>query len=339
VIVGTASISQIGDRTFRWTASTGYQFLPTLPGRIDHVMEAVSADASTILGDAFGPNGAGLPLRAYLWTQSNGIIDLGALNPAQSTAMHGLSANGSLAVGTSDSRACVWTATTGLIALPGMPPDDVSSATGVSSDGTVIAGHFREASVFRPFRWTEAAGVQTLGTISGVQRLNTKGISGDGSCIFGSAYYSNGQYLPWRWTAVSGMTLVPLPAGQSEGVPSASSSDGSVIVGTHPQGAGNSAFLWSATTGSVNLREYLVSAGATNAAGWTLAGANWISPDGKIIVGTGYRPGGSSLTFEPWIAVIPEPGCPAALLVVCSTFCGRRRRACLSVHLMLDTQL
>jgi hypothetical protein len=53
-----------------------------------------------------------------------------------------------------------------------------------------------------------------------------------------------------------------------------------------------------------NLRELLLSGGATGLTGWTLRQAKGVPADGRTIVGFGINPRGQ---VEAWIAVIPEP--------------------------------
>jgi uncharacterized membrane protein len=86
------------------------------------------------------------------------------------------------------------------------------------------------------------------------------------------------------------------------------SADGSVIVGSgttrRPDGSDTQeAFYWTREIGMVNLRDLLVSQGASNLAGWRLSEARAVSADGLTIVGTGLHDG----RIEAFIATVPEP--------------------------------
>jgi hypothetical protein len=80
------------------------------------------------------------------------------------------------------------------------------------------------------------------------------------------------------------------------------SADGSMIVGHS-----DTAFLWTASSGMLDLKSVLLANGATGLNGWTLTSANNITPDGRTIVGDGIDPAGN---HESWIATLPafSPG-------------------------------
>jgi uncharacterized membrane protein len=87
------------------------------------------------------------------------------------------------------------------------------------------------------------------------------------------------------------------------------SADGTVIVGvgeTFADGVGarQEAFYWSSDAGMRNLRDVLVSFGATNLDGWLLTEAQGVSSDGLTVVGTAISPAGVRQAF---VATIPEP--------------------------------
>jgi len=65
------------------------------------------------------------------------------------------------------------------------------------------------------------------------------------------------------------------------------SDDGAVVVGMSGYQPPTDAFIWTSDTKMVKLSDYLTSKGITGHERWTLLNANSISPDGKIIAGTG----------------------------------------------------
>jgi hypothetical protein len=76
-------------------------------------------------------------------------------------------------------------------------------------------------------------------------------------------------------------------------------------TGSNPDlSARNEAFYWTAGGGMFNLRDVLISYGATNLDGWLLTVARGVSADGSTVVGTAISPTGETQAF---IATIPEP--------------------------------
>jgi hypothetical protein len=122
-----------------------------------------------------------------------------------------------------------------------------------------------------------------------------------------------------------------LPGGRVFSVANDVSADGSVIVGVGETfsepgvGAIHEAFLWTAETGILNLRDFLIASGVTGLDGWTLTEANGVSSDGLTIVGTGTHDG----ITEAWVATIPEPSTIilATLAAAASLLILARRRA------------
>jgi uncharacterized membrane protein len=185
----------------------------------------------------------------------------------------------------------------------GFPPGELglfSQANDVSADGAVIVGSIATvpSSSGKPFRWTAETGMVRLDVAGGANA-----VSADGSVIVGSTG------LAFRWTAQSGVVeLGDLPGGRVRSEANDVSADGSVIVGSGETAFdGNisteEAFFWTAESGMVNLREFLISQGS-DLSGWRLISAEGVSADGRTIIGTGQNPAGNP---EGWIATIPEP--------------------------------
>jgi probable HAF family extracellular repeat protein len=162
-----------------------------------------------------------------------------------------------------------------LIWLGTLPGGDESRAFGVSADGSVVVGMaFNAAGQWRAFRWTEAGGMQELGTLGGAQSGAT-GVSADGSVVVGWAYNAAGQLRAFRWTEAGGMQELGTLGGywsEAHGV----SADGSVVVGKAVNAAGQwRAFRWTAARGMQDL--------GTLGGDWSEA---WgVSADGSVVVG------------------------------------------------------
>jgi hypothetical protein len=100
------------------------------------------------------------------------------------------------------------------------------------------------------------------------------------------------------------------------------SADGSVIVGnigTTSPFPGNplvGAFYWTAETGALNLRDLLLSGGATGLESGTFLRALAVSADGRTVVGTAFLDG----VTQGFVATVPEPS--TVVMAVMAAACG-----------------
>jgi probable HAF family extracellular repeat protein len=167
-----------------------------------------------------------------------------------------------------------------------------SYAFGVSADGSVVVGWAANAAGLpRAFRWTEAGGMQDLGTLGGGES-RAFGVSADGSVVVGWARKAADQNRAFRWTEAGGMQdLGTLGGDLSEA--SGVSADGSVVVGWAYNAAGQTrAFRWTASGGMQDLG--------------TLPGgmesvAFGVSADGSVVVGWADNAAGLPRAFR-WTA-------------------------------------
>ena len=221
--------------TVAWSQSLTW--LGVLPGGDWSWAYGVSADGSVVVG--WARNAAG-QLRAFRWTASGGMQDLGTLGGVWSNAWD-VSADGAVVVGRAENaagqlRAFRWTASGGMQDL-GTLGGNTSEAYGVSADGAVVVGWADNAAgQLRAFRWTASGGMQDLGTLGGV-RSWAYGVSADGAVVVGEAQNAAGDYRAFRWTVGGGMedlnlTYASLLTNGSElWTASAISPDGRYIVG------------------------------------------------------------------------------------------------------------
>jgi probable HAF family extracellular repeat protein len=199
----------------------------------------------------------------------------------------GISADGSVIVGTSGPQAFRWTAGSGMVGLGYLPGDGGSTALAVSGNGLVVVGssgfqqYVGAPGNYQAFRWTAGSGMVGLGHLPGYTNSDALAVSGNGSVVVGRNGYQDldyvgapGKYQAFRWTAGSGMAGLGYLPGTTNSSANGVSADGSVIVGT----SGIQAFRWTAGSGMVGLG-YLP--------GDNSSSANGVSGDGSIVVGNG----------------------------------------------------
>jgi probable HAF family extracellular repeat protein len=179
-----------------------------------------------------------------------------------------LGGHGSGGHGTSTTTTTTTTTTTGPKAtfqgLGQMPGGDVQSfGLGVSGDGNVVVGYALDsANVEHAFRWTQAAGMQTISNALGGVSDEAHAASSDGSIVAGIADDNSGAgHQAFRWTASGGMQGISIYDADDM------SSDGSVVVGSS---------VWRQSGGVQPIAGTL---------GGCCTSALGVSPDGSVITG------------------------------------------------------
>ena len=173
-----------------------FRSLGTLPGGNRSEAFGVSADGAVVVGRA---QNAAYYARAFRWTASGGMQDLGTLGGDRSEA-YGVSADGAVVVGWANNaagypRAFRWTVDGGMQDL-GTLGGNWSGAWGVSADGAVVVGWAFNAADerARAFRWTAAGGMEDLNRTyarlltNGSVLIEARAISPDGRYIVGWGY-------------------------------------------------------------------------------------------------------------------------------------------------------
>jgi len=232
VVVGLAQNAAGERRAFRWTAAGGMLDLGTLPGGTWSVAYGVSANGAVVVGESNGrafrwengvmqdlgggraygvsANGAvvvgiGSHWRAFRWTASGGMQDLGTLGGYYSDAF-GVSADGTVVVGWatdyySTQRAFRWE--NGVMRDLGTLGGTWSVAYGVSANGAVVVGWAENAAERRyAFRWS--GGMQDLGALGGYYSSSrANGVSADGTVVVGWSNNASQQPRAFRWACGS----------------------------------------------------------------------------------------------------------------------------------------
>jgi uncharacterized membrane protein len=131
---------------------------------------------------------------AFLTTPSAGsdalFVGLGDLpGRGVSSSSWGVSANGSTAVGGSqsilDREAFRWILGSGMEGLGTTPNGSASTARAVSGNGTAVVGESRAGPVREALFWTEGSGMIALPHLPGMVSSAANAISADGSVIAG----------------------------------------------------------------------------------------------------------------------------------------------------------
>jgi probable HAF family extracellular repeat protein len=271
VIVGDAKDNQGITTAAIWQGGTNWKTLGGVPnGRVqDKTLSSawdVSGDGSVIVGLAWvQPTGS----HGFRWDARNGMVDLGSLQKQSSRASI-VSADGNVVAGWDANpdqsgayyywRGSIWWQ--GLQRLMN-PFGWIGQAEGINDCGSVIVGRGQPSASDHAYRYTAWDGrIEDLGSIPRGFLPNTQDKE-DQSIAFGV------------------------------------SDDGGVVVGSSGWQPPTDAFIWTEATKMVKVSEFLMKKGVIGLEGWTLVVANSVSPDGKIIAGTGVNPRG---LVEGWVA-------------------------------------
>ncbi|NEX48601.1 autotransporter domain-containing protein [Pseudotabrizicola algicola] len=221
---------------------------------------------------------------APVGTEAYEICDLGTLDTGTRSAASGVSADGTVVIGSANTndgmRPFRWTQSGGMQNL-GVLYDDYTTARGVNADGTVVVG----TSGNRAFRWVDGVGMSDIGTLAG-GNTTANAVSPDGSVVVGYSTVSDLQ-LAYRWTETSMESLITGTHSEAFGV----NSDGTVIVGHYYTGWWV-AFRWVEGSGMQSLGSL---------GGYVRSRANAVTPDGSIVVGSAATADDSTHAFR-WIA-------------------------------------
>jgi probable HAF family extracellular repeat protein len=142
------------------------------------------------------------------------MVGIGDLSGGSfSSGAYGLSADGSVVVGGSNSanntnggEAFHWTQATGMVGLGDLFGSSFDSyATRVSADGSVVVGGSNSANGFKAFIWNRTQGMKSLQEILTNYGLNLTGwtlgsawgISADGLTVVGWGYNPSGNTEAW----------------------------------------------------------------------------------------------------------------------------------------------
>jgi len=199
---GTVIAGQSGGYATYWTGHDPVG-LGKLPGGISaSSVTGISADGTVLVGWS-GSTGGRQPFR---WTASTGMAGLGFFGGG--TEAHGVSADGSVVVGTGEDgrEAFRWTEATGFVGLGNLTgPGGYSNAIAVSADGQAVVGwsyyNRPEGPPDQAFLWTEDNGMVGMGYLSIHGSTRAYAVSADGSVVVGMGAWA-GAFI---WDRTNGM--------------------------------------------------------------------------------------------------------------------------------------
>lgn len=209
--------------------------------RIETVSWCANAHAVNDAGQVVGYDyGAGVPMQAFSWTETEGSVDLGTLGGSSSRATElsdaGQVVGWSSLPGDEQTHAFSWTSREGMIDLGTLGGSD-SYAWAVSNRGHVVGEAGTVGGVSRhAFLWTAQGGMIDLGTLGGPNSYAT-GVNHTG-VVIGVAETAESAEHGFYWTPQTGMIDI------GAGAPVAINESGTVI---------GRDYAWSQQTGLIPL--------------------------------------------------------------------------------------
>lgn len=149
----------VGGNAFLWKSGTGKIRIPHLSSTEPYTVPEALSDAGHVVGVSLID---GNYYRAFLWTESGGLVDLtGALSSAASGAIDVNSSGqvvGHRGIAGGSSRAFSWTAATGFVTFP-----EGCYITDLSENGKVVGRGYLVGNRAHAFSWTQSGGIVDLG--------------------------------------------------------------------------------------------------------------------------------------------------------------------------------
>ena len=215
--------------SYLWTEDNGYSQIAPLPllGHDTTLLTGISQDGSAIVGTSMDLVDAGelinLPNRAFLWTSTGGILNLGALphllelELVSHSAATGISADGQVVIGysvsyVSEFEGFIWDQTNGMQSLgyiAGEPTPFSSIPNATTANGSVVVGNLQwtegDEEDTTPYIWDTVNGMQDMKAYLEGYGLDLDGwtlkdavdISADGTVIIGNGINPDGNSEGW----------------------------------------------------------------------------------------------------------------------------------------------
>lgn len=186
-------------------------------------------------------------LHAFLWSESTGLIDLGALDSPGESAAGDINKKGQV-VGVSGNsgpgHAVLWSPKGGILDL-GTLGGVFSEATAINNSGQVTGLSQTAGGTTEAFIWTKAKGMRGMGTLGGGFSVGID-INAVGE-IAGTSADATGTSKPFFWSPQRGMI------GIGAGGFANDINDKGMVVGVETISGQDRAFAWTSKTGVIYL--------------------------------------------------------------------------------------
>ncbi|MGL4416179.1 MAG: hypothetical protein ACRCT0_01735, partial [Plesiomonas shigelloides] len=251
--------------------------------------QGVSSDGRYIVGYVMPENSS--LMQGVLWTDASKLTYLTPLAAGTDYYANGISADGSIIVGTASDKnnnehAVYWDRVANTIHDLGSfshSSSQYSNAIAANRDGSVIVGSSTNfAGVTQGFRWTTKAGMVELQSLGGTSQAT--GVSDTGRIIGYSTNAKNeGRAVYWDNNKIRDLgTLRADNSGSSSA--QAISATGKVIVGAADDDIQRTGFIWKEDAGMYSVNEWLKYA-HVQANSMSVKSVNAISADSQTIAG------------------------------------------------------
>jgi probable HAF family extracellular repeat protein len=242
----------LAEQAFIYSSATGITAIP-MPTGVKTSRASAINDAGQVVGRmAFGT--AANTIHAFIWSASDGMLDLGVLPGADASngsVATAINTNGDVTgyLVTSDYlyHAFMWSRTTGMIDLGTLPNARHSLAFGINSRGDIV-GYGTVGSDVRPFIWNKSTGMRLIGSLNDppamANAINDAGVIVGTTAPLGDPYpLETNDGVVWNLDG----TITTLTFCGSGGECSASAINrNGVVTGINARGE---AYLWSPATG------------------------------------------------------------------------------------------
>ncbi|KAA8993769.1 hypothetical protein FJU31_17940 [Stenotrophomonas cyclobalanopsidis] len=323
-----------------------YEELPTLANGEVAIM-AASFDGAVLAGT--GRRGCCFS-QAFRWSSQDGVRWLAPRNEAEDSSVRAISRDGQIIlVETRISNAMQahrWLPDGGRVAVTPVSPSHQGLA--MNADGTVVGGAeylYHSPADERPYLWSEAEGFRILPAPEGADGTRVTHFDVDPAVVHGIFFVdgpgSGDPAVPmrirWRNDEIDPSSLAPVPddtlqigqvalqqslrvAGIDRAEPISivwMDLQGGILLGSEP--FSSQALIWTRSNGVCRLQDWLRGLSVELPADTRWEGS-LVSPDGRVMVGVGYRNGGEERV--PWQVrsevpladiVLAAPGCAASI--------------------------
>lgn len=266
--------------SFVWNLYRGMTDIGTLPGR-NGAWDPVINNRGVVAGYSTVDPSPPWP-RAFRWSASSGMEDLGLLLPGEDSSAYARALNddgliaGNAWAGGSTYHAFAWTRATGMVDIDNLG-SHASTPVAVAASGLVAGNLMNPPDNFGSvFWWTRSTGMHDLGPANG-QGTWMFAMS-PGGRIAGVITYPDFSQHAMTWTQAHGMHDLGTLGGQSS-VALAANNKEQVVGGSITPDDVYHAFVWSWNDGLVDLNRRLVHAPA----GLVLESALGIADNGSIV--------------------------------------------------------